>query len=246
MSKLEKQVRQALIEQKTDELIRCVSENPEYKSLVNELAETMIETILASTISEEMDEEEKEEAKQELRKEVLPNLKSQYDNPEQLRQLMYEQAKKEYTSLRQFKAVLKAHFSEIRQDEELRGVAAEYEKAYKGLLKYYRIKDKIIRRLAKIAEKEGVDKAVQKDTKYAVIREFFPTPDKLRNFVLGNSQAVSNFYSQAKSALMADGESGQAAGEMVGCEEKAMKKAQEIVERMQGDSTEKMIKEIYG
>ena len=70
---LETQVREALIDQRANELVRCISEYPEYKSRVTELVETMADSIIGSMASAfgDIDEKEMTEMKQEYRKEVF-------------------------------------------------------------------------------------------------------------------------------------------------------------------------------
>ena len=201
---------------------------------------------MASTFGD-FDEEEVAEMRQECRKEVLPKVQAQFDNPEQLRQTMYKQAKNQYMTVRQLKAKLRSYFADLREDNEIgKDVVAEYEGAYEGLFEFVRINDRIVRKLARVAETEGVDKATQKETRYAITREMFPTPEEYRAFTQGGIEAVRNFYQQAQNALMTDGEMGQALGGQIGAIGKVMEKAQEMCQKIQGNYLEKTIQEIYG
>jgi len=249
MVSLETQVRKALIDQRADELVRYASENPEYKAMSIELVEIMMDSMIGSMASAlgDVDEEEMAEMRQEYRKEVLPQVQAQFDNPEQLRQTMYEQARNQYMSVRQLKAKLKPHLADLRKDEEIgEDVVADYEKAYEGLFEFVRTNDRMVRRLAKVAETEGVDKATQKETRYAITREIFSTPEEYRAFAQRGREVAKNFYQQAQSALMTDGEMGQALGGMFGAMGKVMEKAQEMAQKIRGKYLEKTIKEIYG
>lgn len=249
MAGLETQVRKALIEQRADELVRYASENPEYKSMTTELVKTMMDSVIGSRASVfgDIDEEEMAEMRQEYQKEVLPQIEAQFDNPDQLRQTMYEQARNQYMSVRQLKAKLRPHFADLREDDEIgEDVVAGYEGTYEGLFEFVRTNDKIVRKLAKVAETEGVDKATQKETRYDIIREMFPTPKEYRAFTQRGMEAVRNFYQQAQSALMADGEMGQDLGGMFGAMRKVIEKAREMAQKIQGNYLEKTIQEIYG
>jgi hypothetical protein len=249
MERLETKVRKALIDQKTDELVRYASENPEYKAITSELIETLIDSIADAMVSvfEDADEEEIAKMKQEGRKKVLPQVRAQFDNPEKLRQTMYEQAVNQYMSVRQLKEKLKPHFADIKEDREISGdVVADYEKAFEGLFKVVKTNDKIVRKLTKVAKTEGIDKAIQKDTRNSVIKEMFPTPDEYRAFAQRGMEAVRDFYQETQRALMADGKTGQALGGIIGAMEKVMKKAQEMTQKIQENYLEKTIQEIYG
>ena len=249
MAGLETRMREALIDQRADELVIYASENPEYKAMTTALVEIMMDFMIGSMVSAlgDVGEEEMAKIRQEYQKEVLPQVQAQFDNPEQLRQIMYEQARNQYMSVRQLKAKLKPHFADLRKDEEIgEDVVADYEKAYEGLFEFVRTNDRMVRRLAKVAETEGVDKATQKETGYAITREFFSTPEEYRAFAQRGIEAVNNFYQQAQSALMTDGEMGQALGGMFGAMGKVMEKAQEMAQKIRGKYLEKTIKEIYG
>lgn len=141
---------------------------------------------MASTFGD-FDDEEKAEMRQEYRKEVLPQIETQLNNPEQLRQTMYKEARNQYMSVRQLKAKLRPPFAKLREDDEIgEDVIAGYEKAYDGLFEFFRINDRIVRRLAKVAETEGIDKAIQEETRYAIIREMFPTSKEYSAFLQKN------------------------------------------------------------
>jgi hypothetical protein len=74
----------------------------------------------------------------------------------------------------------------------------------------------------------------------------FPTPEEYRTFAQRGIEVVRNFFQQAQSALMADGEMGQDLGRMVGVIGKRMEKIQEIGQKSQEDYLENTIQEIYG
>lgn len=249
MAGLETRVREALIDQRANELVGYASENPEYKAMTTELVETMMDSMIGSMASAfgDADKEEMAEMRQKYRKEVLPQIQAQFDNPEQLKKTMYEQAKNQYMTVRQLKAKLRSHFADLREDDEIgKDVVAKYEGAYEGLFEFVRTNDRIVRKLARVAETEGIDKATQKETRYAIAREMFPTPEEYRAFTQRGIEAVRNFYRQAQSALMADGEMGQALGGMFGAMGKVMEKAQDMAQKIQGNYLEKTIQEIYG
>lgn len=253
---LESQVRKVLIQQRTDELVRNATENPNYREMVTEMVETtgdlMIESVASSLGN--VGEEEKKEMLAEYRAEVLPQIRTQMDNPQQLRQLMGEQAKNQYLSSRQFKTKIGSQIKKLRifnekaeEDEAIDETALrDFEKSFEGIFQYVMINDKIIRKLTTIAEQEGLDVATQKDTRYRVTRELFPTPDAYRAYATRGLEDTRKVFQQAQSSLMADGMGGQLMGSIIGAIGKVMEKALEIGGRVEGDCLEKTIKEIYG
>jgi len=59
----------------------------------------------------------------------------------------------------------------------------DIEKGRQSLINSLRLNDKIISRLTEIAKVEGLDKALKRETRNAVIREIFPTPEEYRSHV---------------------------------------------------------------
>ena len=232
---LESQVRGALIQQRTDELVRYVVENPNCGTMITEMVETLGDSVIESIVSSlglDVDEEEMAEMRQEYRKEVLPQVQAQFDNPQQLRQLMEEQVKDQHLSYRQLKAKFGSVIKRLREtnkdadaDEVIDEKALQsFEKSFKGILQYARTNDRIVRRLAAIAELEGLDVATQKDTRYRVTRELFPTPAAYRAHLTRRLEETREFFLQAQSSLMADGMAGQLMGRIICSNNKVFKK----------------------
>ncbi len=247
MAGLETKVREALIKQEADELFRFAYKNSEFKAIAKELAEAMMEpmiNLMASDFGKV--EEEKTRLRQEYRREVLPQVLAQLDNPEILREKTYEKVREQYLSVGQVKAKLIDLFAEMRKDGKISNdVVVNYGKVHESLFEFTRINDKMVRKLSEVAEREGLDIAAQKETKYAVIREMFPTADKYRKFVQRRRDAMMDYSRRAQSVLMTDGEAGQFMGEMLGATGKMMEKNQEMVQKIHESYLERTISEIY-
>ncbi len=247
MAGLETKVREALIKQEAEELFRFAYKNPILKAIVGELGEAMMESrvyLMASGFGNV--EEEKARLRKEYKKEVLPRIQAQFDNPEFLRKKAYENAREQYLSVGQLKAKLIHLFGEMRKDGKISSdVVANFGKVYEDLFEFTKMNDSIVRRLSEVAEKEGLDKAAQKETKYAVIREMFPTADKYRKFVQRRRDAMMDYFRRAQSVLMTDGEAGKFMGEMLGATGKMMEKNQEMVQKIHESYLERTISEIY-
>jgi hypothetical protein len=259
---LESQVRECLIQQRADELVKSASENPNYKSMVIEIVETIGNSMIESMATNmgDVDEEERKEMLGSYREEFLPQIKEQIteqiDNPQQLRQLMEESARNQYLSYREMKAKLGSAFEGLRKlnesadlDETLMDETAlqEFEKSFEGMFQYVKINDKIIRKLAKIAKEEGLEVATQKETGYnRVIREMFPTADDYKEFALRGIEDMRGFFQQAQSSLVSDGIEGKIMGSVICGMEKSVDKLMELGNAISNSYLEKTIKEVYG
>jgi len=248
MKSLEKQIREVLINERTDELVKTAEENPEFKEMTSELMETMIVSFIESLTSslKDYNPEVKGELEQEYRKAILPQLQAEINNPEKLREALHNQAKNQYKSVKQLKAELKNHISYLRESEEMdEEVINNYEISHNDLFKFLNINDKFVRKLTKVAENEGIDKATKKDTMNSILREIFPTPEKYRTFAQKGYEVVGNHLQQAQNSLMADGEFGKVVGGVYEAIGEVVKKAKEMEQKVQGKYLERKIQEIY-
>lgn len=248
MAVLEKQVRKALIEQRAEESYQFALNNPEYQVMVLELSKILASSMInVIKTSEDLSDEEKNkmmEEKEEIIERCEDEIEEQFENPEQLKKMMYEQAKRQLISYKQLRA-------ELKLPTDIKGeigekVSKEYERTYQGLFESARTNDKIVRKLAKIAETEGIEKAIKKETRYAIIRELFLTAEECRAFTKRKTEALKKFYQQAQSTLTMDGKAGQMLARLFGVIEKVKEEEIRIMGKLQEDYTEKMIKEIYG
>jgi len=249
MKSLEEQIREVLIKERTDELVKTAEENPEFKEMTIELMETMMVSFIESSTSsfKDYNQEEKEELKQKYRKVILPQIQAEINNPKKLREALHNQAKNQYKPIKQLKEELKNHVSYLRESKEMNEeIIKNYEISHNDLFKFLNINDDFVKKLTKVAKNEGIDKATKKDTMNSVLKEIFPTPEKYRIFAQKSYEVVENQLQQAQNSLMADGEFGKAIGGLYGAMGEAVKKAKEMQQRVQGKYLEKKIQEIYG
>ncbi len=247
MKSLEAQVRAVLIEQKTDELIRFTSEYPQYKSIVTKFAGSIMDSIVDSATSflGDANKEEIEEIRQESRKEFLSQVQAKFDNPEQLRQMMYEQARNQYMSTEQVKSRLSYYLTNMKQTEKLSKVINNLEKTCEGLFEFIKTNDSIVEKLVRIAEREGVDKATQKETRYAVVKKMFPTSKEYRAFLKKGEEIAMDLIQQSQNALMADAKAGQHLSGVVGTIGKEVRKLRESFHKVYGTYLDKTVQDIY-
>lgn len=248
MANLEDQVRGALIEQRTNELVETASKTPGYTEMImalaGELGESMINSMAESL--KDMDEEERQETINEFKEQALPQIIAQFENPELLRKQMHEQAKNQYLSYAEFRAKIAPHFEELKTEGNVDpGLIGKYAQSYERLTEFIKTHDKIVNGLTKVAEKEGIEKAVDKETRYAILREIFPTADSYRAFNAKGQIALKQFLQQAQDALVQDEEAGQMMAGIFGALSKVIDKAQKFSEKINGNYLEKTIQEMY-
>ncbi len=199
---LEEQVREALINQATEDTVRYLSENLNYNTSFIEAGKATTADFIKGPLANLLNDADK--------KEILegpPLVMAEIcRNPEQLRGTIYKVISTEYASYEQlellqtkFRALLVSVKEKRRIDNE---VLADYDRASRNLLQYARTNDIIFRRLTKIAKKHGVNQAIQKETRYPVIRGMFPTPDEYRKFMLRRNEAAINFTLQIQHIFM--------------------------------------------
>src|SRR3989338_2867410 len=229
MAKLETIVRNSLIEQRAEELVKYFSETPKLKLGVIKLVKSLVDSM---TKTLDLDDEEMTE----IRAGIESQIKAQFNNPEQLREALYEGARNSYLSVRQAKTKLGPLFERLKEDGQVS------ESVVSDCMKFGKINGTMVRRLVKIAETDGVDKAMQTETRYSVIREMFPTSRAYKLFVQGGNEAINKFIQQVQDALMTGGEDAKGLGQIFG----VVKKSQRDFLSLGADYLKREIKKIYG
>ncbi|MAH03737.1 hypothetical protein CMI39_03040 [Candidatus Pacearchaeota archaeon] len=247
---LETQLKEALVKQRADELYQKFSFEPQYKIMIGEFVEelgnSMIESI--ATSMGDLKPDEKDEMLEEYRAKVLPQLRTQFDNPEQLRQIFTEQARNQYMISDELRAKMAPQFKEMKEDEDFDiddEAMTNFERTYEKIFKYAEENDKILNKLSEIAKAEGLEKAIQKETIYEIIRERFPTPESFREYSLRTQENIKSLFQEMPGTLMADGEVGKFMGGMIGAIGSAMEKMMKVGEKLTADYLDRTIQEIY-
>ena len=248
---LETQLRESLVEQRAEELYQQFSSEPKYKAMVGEFVEELDSFMIgsiATSMGDDIGPDEKEEMLAEYRSEVLPQLSAQFDNPKQLRQMVTEQARNQYMTSGELRAKMSPQIKKMKEDEDFDigdDAMTNFERAYEKVFEYAEENDRMINRLTEIAEAEGLEKATQKETRYEIIRERFPTPESFRDYSARFQENIKNLCQEMSRALMADGEAGQFIGGMLGVMGNAMEKMMRVGEKLTADYLDKTIQEIY-
>ncbi len=203
-SNLESEIRKRLAEMLTEELYEFIRNSNLLQKVAEKVTGRIAEAI--AFLEEEVEEEELEDMKKELFSIVIAYL----EDPEQLKQLIYEQVRGWCAPYDETKARIE---EEIRLVERKFGedAAYAYREAAKLLLRYARITDEFFKRLTDIAEKTSITNALQKETLYAVIRDMFPTIEDYKRFLAEVKQVREAYSRQVSQALQMGGKMGQAA-----------------------------------
>lgn len=179
---LETQVRKALIEQETDELVKSASENL-FRNTFNHIVDELIEEI-TQIIRTRVQGAEGEEMLSEYKQLILSEVKEPLEDPETLREIMNANVQNRYIPYRLAQYGFEQNARLLIEYEQASNEDVErFTRMYTSLLEIIRINDRLIRELTKIAKKEGVNKAVSKETQYAAIKKMFPTAESYRQFI---------------------------------------------------------------
>lgn len=169
MDQLERDVRDALIEQNAQELCVCISDERTLKEQIELTVDVLVNALCA-----ESDNDEKQETEV-FFKMMAPVVAQQMQNPEFIKKHTYGLAQRQWKSVLE----LRSEFSQFYKDvEELE----QYKDCFKELFKCVSVRDRLVNRLVDIARKEGIEQAVKKETTYGVFRDFVSTPDEYRTF----------------------------------------------------------------
>lgn len=249
MTALERKVREALIEKTAQETYELYTNDPEYANMLAELAVSFGEDLIKSIkkYTKDFDDGEMQELLGECEDKLMSQLGDYLKDPEKLRGVVYEQAKNQYLTSNELRGMLREHFKALRQDEDMtKEIMDKYEQSFEKLLKYTDVNEEIIRKLAGIAEEQGLEKAVQKETRYEIIREMFPTPEDYHNYRIDSMKEIIQWTQEVQSLMLQDGEVG---GMLAGSFEamgRFIQTSMDHVEKLYGGIVDKDIKEIYG
>jgi CheY-like chemotaxis protein len=249
---LESQVRQALIDERAEGLYQMYSSSDKPKETLEDISRELVDSVVEGYKRHEresndpLDEEDIEDFRRECEESFQAQV-SQMLDPDQLRETARQQAEREYMPEEGYRAEIQAQIEEAKKDGEVDDNAlAKYAESHEILFGLVRNRERMVKRLVEIAEKKGLEKATQKETRYAVIRELFPTREDYKAFQESITEKLEKFYLQAGDALMQDGEMGKLAGRIMSNMATVMPKIREKFKDMETEFLEKELDAIYG
>lgn len=217
-----------------------------FKSSIIEGMRKLVDTILELDFS--INDEQREKIRLNHAEKFLSVLKSQYDNPVGFKKLLYSELKKQWMSYEE----LSGHMMEMSRDLRDKGGFGEediekYKIAFDGILRYARMNDRIVERLVDISKKEGLEKAMEEEVRYEIIRDLFPTEDDYRTFYIQGAENLGKFFIELQEILAkADMDGGIESMTELSEFAEATKGFFKVTEDFQKVYLEKIVKEIYG
>lgn len=199
MESLERKIRKALIEQRTEQLVEQVSQNEEYKQKVQTIAEIMMNTMLGFIDSSK--NEESAEYMQKYQQDLQEQIKEQTENPRKLKELLKQQAVIEHYSYRQLKLNAKDYLSSVLTEDVNERFMKDSESKFQEIEQYTKKNDEIIQKLVEIAKTEGLQKATKIETKYEIIKQIFPNKEDYKEFLEKGTTFARNLLQQSQQSL---------------------------------------------
>lgn len=239
---LEAQLKEALIEQEAKEMCKEM-QKPKYKKLIKDFAKTFIYNLSKIDKDFQLEEKEIDEDQKELEKYVNEVL----SNPGVLKQHTYECVKIRYLDIEQINSEFSSVYNILKKTEDFgEENLNEYKKLNERVLEAFNFRDKMLKRLLKIAEEEGLEKAITKETRYRTTREFFPTAGDYIKYQIENRKDLKDYFSRAQAILMKDGLIGKMIAGIYNTAEDIANKLGQFEEDVFLNSVKKEAKKIYG
>ncbi len=255
---LEIKIRKALIKQKADDYCEYVTGSNTYNAAVRGLYKELESKLGDNLVIMLSNDEEREKLQ---RKELLEKCKagilayahSIYNNLDELKKRIVKEEENNYKTILQKNRkspnfrMLVEYFRSLGADKQkIKRIESAYTDIFDDEVNYVKTNNEIVKRLAEIAKSEGINKAMQKKTKYKVIREFFPTS---LEYKLHESKAYNlknKLMHQFKNILEEEGIKEN--GMMVKESEhsiNALIKYDDLLQTLRREYTECMVNEIY-
>jgi len=242
---IESQIYGWLIEKETQEMYRLLS-TPEFQKKALEFTKEFCNS-LASKLSEgTLSDAEKLELEKELVPEIESKFQNQFQNPEQLRKMASQAAKNIYMTPKELEKNVTRMCNELSKDEEFGEEAIfEFRKSHLKTLELSKYNDRIIKGLAEVARKDGIEKAMTDEATYSVIRSIFPTADDYVAFQDKFRKAGKKYLTDVQKAMTMDGELGMIIGNFVGALQEATEQFKEFIEDYRVEKAKKDVQKIY-
>ena len=158
---IETQIREALIEQRVEELLPYLGE---YRSRFVELSERVIGDISSLSVFKEYHIIGLDSLKENIELYFQPFIQ---EDSELAKAMLYKQVNHDLT------------FISV-QEVQIYASEPEYKRFSEIMMATARANNRIIGRLVRLGETEGIEKAVRKETRYDILKKMFPTIEDYR------------------------------------------------------------------
>ena len=243
MQTLEEQVKEALVEKSAQEKLKLM-QTPKYIDLIKKMNMSIIRSIFDAMPADEregMTEDELAEFEAEMNEEIC----GVYSSPEMLQQQAYQSARNEYMGRADMEAKLMQLIG-MGEDDFGEAAVAEFRKQTEKVMGYVNLREKYVSELVKIAERDGVEKAVTQEAQDEATRHIFPTKEAYIAYSQGSLAEIKGFLSGIQKAMKMDGEMGQMLGAMVGGIQQAVESMDELNDQIYAEKVQTDAKRIYG
>lgn len=244
MNELEIQVREALIEQKTDQMCELLN-RPKYQKMLRDASSTMVETVfdeMRKIMPDELDTSDKYEFNQMMSSEIEKVISS----PDYMKQTASQSAKNTYLTREGFNDIMDQSYGKMIEEIDLdENVMEDIKKA--GELLYGSIDrtTEFVDRLVKIAEDNGIENAISNETKYLVTRDMVPEKGEYIRLNMCAFESVQEYFSKIQDAVSNNTEEGELIGGFFGALKKVMNKLQDSYQSVMFDQVMEEAEKIY-
>ena len=142
-------------------------------------------------------------------------------------------------------AGLKNLYEDLQEDGlELQGLQ-DYKELNEAILGYVDIQDKIIKKMVKIAETEGIEKAVSDETENKIMKEMFPFAENYIDYESKGYEAMNTYFEKVHEIMQSGGEIAELFGAVMGGLKDALEKMKGMREDLMKKKIEERAKDIY-
>ncbi len=254
---LEIKIRKALIKQNADDYCGYVAGSRAYNTAVGEMYRELESglgdyLVMALSNDEEREKLQRKELLELCKKAILVYAHSIYDNLDKLKKRIVKEEEKNYKTILQknrkspnFRMLVEYLRSSGADEQKVKRTERAYKDIFDNEANYVKTNNEIVKRLAEIAKNEGMDKAMQKETRYRVIKEFFPTPIEYKLHESRAYNLKNKLMQQIKNILGDDIREDDTVFKKIEHGINALRKYDDLLQTLRRDYTEYMVKEIY-
>lgn|GEM_PF-2404224 len=251
MGSLEDKVREGFIKQEAEDMYGYM-QTPEFqedfKSSIDVFNKTIRNSVAELTEKGNLGRFEKFLLQQMIfmAEKQADKLKNTISNPKKLKQIAYDIIKKTDYTTEGTGLKFETMYNELKESGKVgNATLEEFKKTYEKILYSANKRKKMIKELVKIAENEGIEKALTKEAKYKAVREVFPTPDEYISCYENALESVYQLFDNLNIILATEGKSGQTITPIISGLQESFKKLMETSDKYRKEHLQEEVKNIY-